>query len=214
MKIRGADFAMPHDDDPAIAVACHRNVLGLRLKIHSEESRRAECDGGNVMLALEGDAEAIEGGAGARLAFAVEDIDAACAELRAKGARLIGPRQDDRVGCIFEVLDPDGNPVPPTGGPTGRGAGIRRRGERTGHALPAAKLHARRGRNAKQGAKPPGWMGRRRPGAGTGGGFRGQGWKQSVLPGRSVEQRFTPNAPGEIGANLFEDFAAGVEVGA
>jgi predicted enzyme related to lactoylglutathione lyase len=41
----------------------------------------------------------------------VEDVHAACAELKNKGVRVLAEPVDYGVCCAVEVLDPDGNTV-------------------------------------------------------------------------------------------------------
>lgn len=109
MRIRGTDFVMFHVSDLGRAVAFYRDVLGLRPELVSEEYQWAELDAGNVTLALRAVESVIESGTAARLALAVEDIDAAYAELQARHADLIGPVHDHGVCRVFELRDPDGN---------------------------------------------------------------------------------------------------------
>jgi predicted enzyme related to lactoylglutathione lyase len=111
MKIRGTDFVRYHVSDLATAVAFYRDVLGLPLEICSEEYHWAGFDCGNVTLALPAGESVVESGTGARIALAVDDIDLACAELGAKGARILQSPQDHGVCRALEVLDPDGNVI-------------------------------------------------------------------------------------------------------
>ncbi|ACB75131.1 VOC family protein [Opitutus terrae] len=111
MKIRGVDFVMLQVSDIVAATEFYRDLLGLRCAIYSAEDRWAEFDCGNVTLVLHGGETVAAGGTGTRVALAVADIDAAHAELDARGARLLSPVQDYGVCRAFEVLDPDGNPL-------------------------------------------------------------------------------------------------------
>ena len=111
MKIRGTDFVMYQVSDLARASAFYRDVLCLPQEVYSEEWQWAEFNCGNVMLALHGGVKLPEQIAGGRLALAVEDVHAACAELNAKGVRVVGEPMDYSVCCAVEVLDPDGNTV-------------------------------------------------------------------------------------------------------
>lgn len=111
MRIRGTDFVMLEVSDLAAAAHFYRDVLGLPQEIYSEEYRWAEFDCGNLTLALKGAATVVEGGTGARLALAVDDVEAAHAELQRNGARVVSGPQDHGVCQAVEVLDPDGNVI-------------------------------------------------------------------------------------------------------
>ena len=111
MKIRGTDFVMFEVSDLAAAARFYRDALGLPQEIYSEEYKWAEFNCGNVTLSLKGGATVVEGGTGVRLALAVDDVEAAYAELQAKGARLVSRPQNHGVCQSLEVLDPDGNVI-------------------------------------------------------------------------------------------------------
>lgn len=111
MNIRGTDFIMFQVSDLARAASFYRETLGLPQETYSEEWHWAEFNCGNVTLALHGGVKLPEQVAGTRLALAVDDVFAACAELKAKGARMVGEPVDYKVCCAVEVLDPDGNTV-------------------------------------------------------------------------------------------------------
>ncbi|MBI5384166.1 MAG: VOC family protein [Verrucomicrobia bacterium] len=111
MKIRGTDFVMYQVSDLARAAAFYRDALGLPQEMYSEEYQWAEFNCGNVTLSLHGGVKLPEQIAGGRVALAVEDVHAAFAELKAKGARVVGEPVDYGVCCAVEVLDPDGNTV-------------------------------------------------------------------------------------------------------
>ncbi len=111
MKIRGTDFVMYQVSDLARAARFYRETLGLGQESYSEEWHWAEFNCGNVTLALHGGAELPERIAGGRIALAVEDVPAACAELKAKGVRVVAEPTDYSVCCAVEILDPDGNTV-------------------------------------------------------------------------------------------------------
>lgn len=111
MKIRGTDFVMFQVSDIARAAAFYRETLGLPQEVYSEEDQWAEFNCGNVTLSLYGGAQPPEKMAGSRIALAVEDVHAACAELKNKGARVTGEPVDYGVCQAFQVLDPDGNTV-------------------------------------------------------------------------------------------------------
>jgi predicted enzyme related to lactoylglutathione lyase len=111
MKIRGTDFVMFQVSDLAKAAAFYRETLGLQQDMYNEEYQWAEFNCGNVTLALHGGVKPPEKLAGGRVAFAVEDVHAAYAELKSKNARVAGEPVDYGVCCAMEVLDPDGNTV-------------------------------------------------------------------------------------------------------
>ncbi len=111
MKIRGTDFVLFRVTDLARAARFYRETLGLRQEVYSEESQWAEFNCGNVTLSLHGGVKIPDGLAGGRIALAVEDVHAAYAELKTKGARTVGEPVDYGVCRGVEVLDPDGNIV-------------------------------------------------------------------------------------------------------
>jgi len=109
MQIRGVDFAMYPVTDLARAARFYRDVLGLRQEIYSEEWHWAEFDCGNVTLSLKGASERTETGRSARLALAVDDVEAAARAVRQAGVRIVGGPTDHGVCRSLEILDPDGN---------------------------------------------------------------------------------------------------------
>ena len=110
MKIRGTDFFMFQVSDLARAAAFYRESLGLPQELFSDQWQWAEFNCGNVTLALHGGVELPEKIAGGRIALAVDDVFAACAELKQKGVRVSEPA-DYSVCQAVEVFDPDGNVV-------------------------------------------------------------------------------------------------------
>ncbi len=111
MKIRGTDFVMFQVTDLARAARFYRETLGLKQEVYSEEGQWAEFNCGNVTLSLHGGVKMPEGTAGGRIALAVEDVQAAYAELKTKGASMLGEPIDYGVCRAVEVPDPDGNIV-------------------------------------------------------------------------------------------------------
>ena len=108
MNIRAVDFVMLPVADLARAARFYRETLGLKQEIFSEEHQWAEFSTGNVTLALKG-GDAPAPGPGMRIAFAVDDVPAACAQLRARGAAIVDGPTD--FGCCqaAEIRDPDGH---------------------------------------------------------------------------------------------------------
>ena len=111
MNIRGTDFVVYQVSDIARAAAFYRETLGLPQEMCSEEYQWAEFNCGDVTLSLHGGQKLPQQIAGGRIALAVEDVHAAYAELKSKGARVVGEPVDYGVCCAMEVLDPDGNTV-------------------------------------------------------------------------------------------------------
>jgi predicted enzyme related to lactoylglutathione lyase len=111
MRIRGVDFVMYQVSNLAKAAAFYRETLGLPQEIYSEEWQWAEFNCGNVTLSLHGGVKLPKTIAGGRLALAVEDIHAAYAELKKKGAHVLNEPADHKVCWHVDVLDPDGNLV-------------------------------------------------------------------------------------------------------
>ncbi|HWA28934.1 MAG TPA: VOC family protein [Lacunisphaera sp.] len=108
MKIRATDFIAVPVRDLAVAARFYRDVLGLHQVMFAPEYQWAEFDAGNVTIGLHGDEQPAPPG-GIRVAFAVDDVSAAAAELAALGVKLGGPPQDWGVCQSLEVVDPDGN---------------------------------------------------------------------------------------------------------
>ncbi len=111
MRVRGTDFVMYPVSDLARAGSFYRERLGLRQEMYSEEWKWAEYDCGNVTLALKGGEKASEGHPGGRIALAVDDIHAACQEMKKHDVRIVSEPHDYSVCWAMEVLDPDGNLV-------------------------------------------------------------------------------------------------------
>ena len=97
--------------DLARAAAFYRETLGLPQEVFGAEDQWAEFNCGNVTLSLHGGSKPPEKTAEGRIALAVEDVQAAYAELKSKGARVAGEPVDYGVCQAFQVLDPDGNTV-------------------------------------------------------------------------------------------------------
>lgn len=111
MNIRGTDFVMYPISDLARAAAFYRDVLGLKQEVYAEEYQYAEFDCGNVTLALLADEKLTAQPAGARIALAVDDVQAAFVELKSQDVSVVGEPVDYGVCKAFGVLDPDGNTV-------------------------------------------------------------------------------------------------------
>jgi len=111
MKILGTDFVMYQVSDLATAARFYRETLGLPQEVYSEEWQWAEFNCGNVTLSLHGGVKLSKEITGGRIALAVEDIHAAYAELKDKGAHVLSGPTDYSVCWALEVLDPDGNTV-------------------------------------------------------------------------------------------------------
>ena len=97
--------------DLARAASFYREVLGLPQEIYSKAWQWAEFDCGNVTLALHRGIQLPETISGARIALALEDVSAACAELKPKGVHIVKEPQDYSVCWATEILDPDGNAI-------------------------------------------------------------------------------------------------------
>lgn len=93
------------------AAGFYREILGLPQGMFSKAWQWAEFDCGNVTLALHGGNELPGPISGGCIALAVEDVPAACAELRQSGVRISKEPQDYSVCWAMEILDPDGNPI-------------------------------------------------------------------------------------------------------
>jgi len=111
MKIRGTDFVMFPVSNLSRAAKFYRDVLELPQEVYSEEWQWAEFNCGNVTLALKGGEAVPQSGSGGHLALAVDDVQAACEELKRRGVQV--PQQPQDYGCCqtVELFDPDGNRV-------------------------------------------------------------------------------------------------------
>jgi predicted enzyme related to lactoylglutathione lyase len=111
VKIRGTDFVVYQVSDLARAATFYREVLGLPQELYSKAWQWAEFNCGNVTLALHGGIRLPETISGGRIALAVDDVPAACSELKPKGVSIVKEPQDYSVCWAMEILDPDGNPI-------------------------------------------------------------------------------------------------------
>jgi predicted enzyme related to lactoylglutathione lyase len=111
MKIRGTDFVMFSVSDLSQAAKFYHEVLGLSQEVYSEEWQWAEFDCGNITLSLKGGEPVPKSGSGGHIALAVDDVQAACEELRRRNVRISKEPKD--YGCCqaMEVTDPDGNRI-------------------------------------------------------------------------------------------------------
>ncbi len=113
-------MTMINVSDMGRSVKFYRETLGLKLRFESPGWSEFEV-GNGVTLALHGGAQPSDSGvrsgepvAGtASIGFGVENVDKACQELKAKGARFVmDPRDREREGVRLAVLvDPDGFPI-------------------------------------------------------------------------------------------------------
>ncbi len=110
-KVRGVDFVMYQVSDLAKAASFYRETLGLAQELYSEQWQWAEFNCGNITLALHGGAKISKKPPGARIALAVNDIQAAYEQLRSKGVNIENGVKDFSVCRSVEILDPDGNTV-------------------------------------------------------------------------------------------------------
>ena len=109
MKIRGTDFVMFQVTDMPRAAQFYRDTLGLVQEVDTEDFAEFNC--GNVTLSLLRGEQPSGGNVIGHIALAVDDVQAAFAEMKEKGAHLEGEPVD--YGCCqaVTVQDPDGNVV-------------------------------------------------------------------------------------------------------
>jgi predicted enzyme related to lactoylglutathione lyase len=111
MKVEGADFAAIFVTDYPRAVEFYGGTLGLE---HSQEYGRipgGEFETGNLTLQIL-DSAAIGREFtpnGSPIALRVDDVEAARAELQAKGVEFLGETIDSGVCLQAHFRDPDGN---------------------------------------------------------------------------------------------------------
>jgi catechol 2,3-dioxygenase-like lactoylglutathione lyase family enzyme len=111
MKVEGADFAAIFVTDFPRAVAFYRDTLGLK---QSEDYGRVpggEFETGNLTLQILDSAAIGREFApnGSPIALRVADVEAARAELQAKGVEFLGETIDSGVCHQAHFKDPDGN---------------------------------------------------------------------------------------------------------
>lgn len=110
MHVRSVDFVMLPVSDLEQAARFYRETLGLSQQLLNTEFQWAEFDCHNLTLALKGGAVgAHPRTAHSRIALAVDDVGAACDELRAQGVTIVNGPTDYSVCCSAEIHDPDGN---------------------------------------------------------------------------------------------------------
>ena len=108
MKIKGIDFAMYNVSDLKKGIEFYQKTLGLELTASGEGW--TEFMVGNLALVLGSwgfDPE--KGGGSNGVAFAVDDVPAAIADLRKKGVKVDGDPWKTPVCDGATFFDPDGN---------------------------------------------------------------------------------------------------------
>lgn len=113
MKVRAIDFVITHVSDIDRAKAFYRDTLGIEDAATYEGDGWIEFDTKPVALALGVPPPGWVQSAGATaIALAVDDVDAAVQELKAKGVELLTDEPIDTPVCKMACLkDPDGNLV-------------------------------------------------------------------------------------------------------
>lgn len=109
MKILGADFVSLEVRHLEKSIGFYRDVLGLELTGHWPEVPWAEFKISPTTLALTeppATRELIKGGS---VALAVDNVEAAIAELRAAGVQVLVEPFDSSVCNYARIADPDGN---------------------------------------------------------------------------------------------------------
>ncbi len=103
-----------HVHDVAREIAFFRDVVGLELQFADESFHYARFDGGTVGFAVAGSGEAAPSEPPADrltgIGFVVEDVDAACREMKVRGARFtMEPSRQPWGGYMAMFADPEGN---------------------------------------------------------------------------------------------------------
>jgi predicted enzyme related to lactoylglutathione lyase len=110
MHAKAADFVAYSVSDLDDAVGFYRDELGLAVETHLEDMGWAEFALPPTTLALrESDDEGAVGGGGAAVAMAVDDVEAAVADLRETDATILQEAFDTGVCDMATIADPDGN---------------------------------------------------------------------------------------------------------
>lgn len=104
-----------HVRDVEREVAFFRDVVGLELQFSDASFHFARFDGGSIGFAVAGGGEAAGPGEPgpdrlSGVGFVVDDVDAAYAEMQAKGARFtMAPSRQPWGGYMAMFADPEGN---------------------------------------------------------------------------------------------------------
>jgi predicted enzyme related to lactoylglutathione lyase len=109
--VSGVDFATVFVTDYPAAVEFYGDVLGLEHSVDYGKIPGGEFETGNLTLQVI-DAAAIGRDfepSGHPIAFHVDDVEAARAELESRGARFLGETLDSGVCHMAPFSDPDGN---------------------------------------------------------------------------------------------------------
>ena len=107
MTIRGIDYIYYEVSDVAKSKEFYRDVLGMKIGKESEGGEWVEFDLGNLALGI---GSYSQGGAGGTMAaLAIEDVGAACEELKAKGVPITMGPEEFPVCSMAVITDPDGN---------------------------------------------------------------------------------------------------------
>ncbi len=111
MRVRAVDFVGVPVQDMATSQAFYRDTLGLR-PLHEAEGW-AEYDAGNITVSLfvEDGQKGEPSLRNALLAFAVADVAAAVAELRANGSQVLQDTEEYPPCFMATVTDPSGNAI-------------------------------------------------------------------------------------------------------
>ena len=113
MEVRGVDFVSYQVSDMDKAIGFYRDTLGLPLNM-TYEGFWSEFSAGDVTIALtvpqSGEASSA-GGGGAAVALAVDDVEAAAADLKEKGVPVVFGPEETPVCHMAMIVDPDGNPI-------------------------------------------------------------------------------------------------------
>jgi predicted enzyme related to lactoylglutathione lyase len=104
--ISGPSYVIYHVSDLPAARRFYTETLGYSVEGESPAFVQFESRGG-ATLALGTEDQ----GAPIEVWWFVDDADAACTDLRAKGAEVVTPPHDEPFGRAFEIRDPGGNHV-------------------------------------------------------------------------------------------------------
>jgi predicted enzyme related to lactoylglutathione lyase len=111
--ITATDFVTVPTEDMATTVAFYGDTLGLRRSVHLPERGFAEFETGNLTLSVVqpskmGMEQYVSNNP---IALRVDDMEAARAELEAKGVQFAGETFDTGVCLMAFFRDPNGNPL-------------------------------------------------------------------------------------------------------
>ena len=111
MKPRAIDFVMYNVSDMERSTRFYREILGLNAPFNEQGGFWTEFDTDPVSFALCRPSNERPWNGSPAIALAVDDVDEAISELRAKGVRVLNEPEETNVCYMAFIEDPDGNRI-------------------------------------------------------------------------------------------------------